>query len=196
VQRRQHQAEADQDAPEVVPGLAAAPPQDHPGQHQDRRQHRHVERQRLHHQAGAYVGAQHDGQRRRQLHQAARRKRRQHQSRGRRTLQRHGHRRTGPERPQAVAQRAGQEVPQLRSEGALNAGLHHVHAPHQEGGEAGQLEDDQTRVDGVGPPSPNRASGDATGRVASPARRREACRGEGQSRGHGFDDPCGVFAAR
>src|SRR6202021_286603 len=55
-------------------------------------------------------------------------------------LQDRGHTQAGGEGGQPVVQSAAQPAPQFWAEGALDAGLHHVHAPQQQRDGAGQVE--------------------------------------------------------
>ena len=74
VQRHEHEAEADRDAPEVARAGRAAPAEHQDaGQHQDRRRLGDVEGQQLHDQRGADIGAEHGRERGDQIDQARRR---------------------------------------------------------------------------------------------------------------------------
>ncbi len=138
-QRQQHQAETDEHAAEVVAAGARVPPEHQKAdQDQRRRDQHHVERQHLHDQRGADIGAEHHRERRHEIDQAAGGEARGHQPGGGRALQYGGDAEAGEKGAQAVAQRAAENRAQLRSEGALDAALHHVRAPQQQRDGAGE----------------------------------------------------------
>ena len=75
VQRQQHQAEADQDAADVLdPRARAGAEGDEAEDEQNRRDRGDVERQHLDDQRGADIGAEHDGERRHQRRPGLRRR--------------------------------------------------------------------------------------------------------------------------
>jgi hypothetical protein len=75
MQRQQHQAEANQDAADVLDARAGpAAERDQAENEQHGRDGGDIERQDLHDQRGADIGAEHDGKRRHQADQALRRK--------------------------------------------------------------------------------------------------------------------------
>ena len=152
VQGGQHQAQADQHPAEVVGRVPGAAEEDDAAEHEERREGRDVEGQKLDHQGGADIGAQHHSQRRRQFDQPGAGEGGQHQGRGRRALQGDGDRRPCARGLDPIGERAPQECAQSRAECPLHAGLHHVHAPQEQGGEAGQVEDYERQRDGAAPP--------------------------------------------
>ena len=133
-------------------GLAAAGGTAPPRPDQQRREGGDVEGEQLDHQGRADVGAQHDRQRCGERDETAGRERGEHQRGGGGALQGERDRRAGARRLEAVGERACQEGAKPRAERPLHAGLHHVHAPEQQGGEAGQVEDDEAKGDGRRPP--------------------------------------------
>ena len=142
VQSEQRQAEADGDAAERLGQAAAAGAEsDQPDDEQHRRDRRDVERQQLHDQRGADIGAEHDGERGHQADDAIGGERGGHQpGRGAR-LQQRGHTETGAEGGEAIAQRLTEEAAQVRPERAQHAAQDHVQAPQQQRHAAHQVKE-------------------------------------------------------
>ena len=129
VQSHQHQTKSDQHAAEVTRASRRAAEHQHPDQDQRRRNLGDVERQHLHDERGADIGAEHDGKSRHQVDEAAGRKAGDHKARCRATLQQGGHTDPGKEGLEAVAERAAQEAP-ICPKSPLHAGLDHW-TPHR-----------------------------------------------------------------
>ncbi len=141
LQREQHQPEPDKDPAEIAGArLQALAEQDDADQHEERRDPPHVERHDLHDQGRAEIGAEHDRERRHQIHQPAGGKARRHQPGRGAALQYRGDAEPGEERAPAVAEGASEQAPQIGSEGALDAALHHVQAPQQQRNRAGEID--------------------------------------------------------
>lgn len=124
VQRREHQAEADEHAAEIVrPARRLAP--EHQDAHQDerRRDGADVERQHLDDQRGADVGAEHHRQRRHQRDQAVGAEAGHHQAGRRAALQGGGNAEAGQKGATAMAQRLAEDGAQVGAEGALHPRL-------------------------------------------------------------------------
>ena len=117
------------------------------GEQPDHQQHRgggiDIEGQHLDDERRPDIGAQHDGQRRRQGEQAAGGEGGRHQSGGGAALQDRGHHHAETEGAEAVAQGLAQEVAQIGAEGAQDPALDHMQAPEQQGNAAHQVKDDQ-----------------------------------------------------
>jgi hypothetical protein len=88
-----------------------------------------VERQDLHDQGRAEIGAEHDRERRHQIDQPAGGKTRRHQPGRGAALQDRRDAEPGEERAPAVAEGAPEKAPQIGAESALDAALHHVQTP-------------------------------------------------------------------
>jgi hypothetical protein len=146
LQREEHQPETDRHPADVTRARSkAAAEQDDADQHEQRRDPADVEGQQLHDQGRADIGAQHDRQGRNQIDHAAGSKARRHQPGCGTALQDSGDPETGKKGSDAVSEGAAQKPPQLRTEGSLNAALHHVHAPEQEGDPASEIDQGQGR---------------------------------------------------
>ncbi|MNS71107.1 hypothetical protein D3C72_1044640 [compost metagenome] len=153
MQGQQQQPQTDE-YPAQVARAAGRVTAKHPdaGKNKNRGKRGQVERQQLHDQRGADVGAQHRGQCRHQAHHAARREAGNHQARGRAALQGGGNAQARRESTQAGAQGSAQRGAQGGAEGALDTGLDHVHAPEEQGDVAGEVKQgDKTRHPGVFP---------------------------------------------
>ncbi len=141
LQGEQHQPKPDRDPAEIMrPRLPAVAEQDDPDQHETRRRQADIEGQELHDQRGAEIGAEHDGERRHQIDEPARGEARRHQPGRGAALQYRGDAEPGEERAPAVAEGASEQAPQIGSEGALDAALHHVQAPQQQRNRAGEID--------------------------------------------------------
>ena len=81
-----------------------------------------------------------------QIDQPAGGEARRHQPGRGAALQDRGDAKPGEKGAEPVAEGAPQHAPQMGSEGALDAGLHHMHAPHQERDRAGQIDEGEGRV--------------------------------------------------
>ena len=99
----------------------------------------HVEGQDLDDQRGADVGAEHDGERRDQVDEAAGGEAGDHQAGGGAALQDGGDADARPARPGTGCAARRRVVAQPGAECALHAGLDHVDAPQQQGDGAGEV---------------------------------------------------------
>ena len=141
VQRQQHQPEADRDAAEILDARTRTVAEGEQADDEQHRRHRgDVERQHLHDQRGADIGAEHDGKRRHQRDQAFGGKRTRDQRGRRAALQQRGEAEPGGKRREAVVQRLRQQPPQVRAERAQDAAVDHVQAPQQQRHAAHQVE--------------------------------------------------------
>ena len=146
-ERNQDQPKADPDAPEIVgAGDAAAAEHHHPDQDEERRHPRDVERQHLHDQGRADIGAEHRGEPGYEIDQSAGGEAGNHQPRRGAALQHRGDPQPGEKRLYAVAQRGTEDPPQIRAERALDPALDHVHAPEQECDRSGEVDQSQGSV--------------------------------------------------
>ncbi|KAG0947183.1 hypothetical protein G6F31_014233 [Rhizopus arrhizus] len=153
VQRQQQQPQADEH-PAQVAGAAGRIAAEHPHarQDQDRGERGQVEGQQLDDQRGADVGPQHGGQGRHQADDPAGGKAGDHQAGGGAALQGGRDAQAGGEGAQAGAQRLAQRRAQGGPEGALDAGLDHVHAPEKQCDISGEVKQgNKSRHPGVFP---------------------------------------------
>ena len=139
VQGHQHQAKPDQHATEVTRAGRGAAEHQQADQDQRRGNLGDVERQHLHDQRGADIGAEHDGKRGHQIDETAGREAGNHKAGRRAALQDGGDTDPGQKRFEAVAERAAQEAPELCPEGPLHARLDHVDAPEEKRHRAGKV---------------------------------------------------------
>ena len=143
VQGQQHEAEADGDAAEARIGVSADAESDDADDQQDRGGRRYVERQHLHDQGRADIGAQHDGERRNKSDDALGAERSGHQPGRGAALQQRRQAEAGTERGEAIAQRLAEQAAQIGAERAQHAAEHHVQAPQQQRHAAHQIKQDQ-----------------------------------------------------
>ena len=145
MQRQQHQAEPDKDAADVLD--ARARPAAEGDQADDEQHGRHggdVERQDLHDQRGADIGAEHDGERGHQADEPLRGERTGDQRRRGAALEQGGQTEAGAKGGEAVAQGLRQQQAQIGSERAQDPAVDHMQAPQQQRDAAHQVEKNQT----------------------------------------------------
>ena len=104
----------------------------HADQDEERRHPRDVERQYLHDQCRADIGAEHCGKPGDEIDQAAGGKTGDHQPGRGTALQYRRDPQAGEERLEAVPECGPKNPPQVRSERALNPALDHMHAPKKQ----------------------------------------------------------------
>jgi hypothetical protein len=142
MQRQKRQAEPDGDAAERLGEAAAAGAEgDEPDDEQRRRDCGNIERQELHDQRGADIGAEHDGERGHQADHAVGGERGGHQAGRGARLQQRGQAEAGGEGGEAVAQRLAQGTAQVRPERAQHAAQDHMQAPQQQRHAAHQVKE-------------------------------------------------------
>jgi len=140
LQGKEHQPEAYRHTAEIArPACEAAAKQNDADQHKQRGDACDVERQQLHDQRGADIGSEHDRERRHQIDQPAGSKARRHEPGRGAALQYRGDAEAGQESGKPTAKRASEKPAQMRAEAALDAALHHMHAPQQQGDRAGKI---------------------------------------------------------
>ena len=131
-QGQQHQAQPDQHPANTAQrGGRARNEQHHANEDEEGRQPRQVAREGHGHQAGANVRTQHDGQRRRQVHQALADKGRHDQRRGCAGLHHRRDAYAGDHRRKPVADTVRQDVAQIGAEHPQDAGADQVRPPDQ-----------------------------------------------------------------
>ena len=145
-ERDQHQAKAYRHAPEIAGAGRACAKRDHADEKQQRRERGDVEGQDLHDQRRADVCAEHRGERRNQRDKPACGEGRNHERGRRAALEDRRDAKTRRESLQPSAKSPRQDSPELAAERALNAALHHVNAPEQQGDSAGKIEKSQSSV--------------------------------------------------
>jgi hypothetical protein len=99
---------------------------------QDRRDLGDVEREHLHDQRGANIGAEHDRKRRHQADEALGREGTGDQRGGRAALEQRREPKAGGKGGETIVKRLGEQLPQVRPEGAQNPAVDHVQAPQQQ----------------------------------------------------------------
>ena len=145
MQRQQHQAEPDKDAADVLDARARpAAEGDQADDEQYGRDGGDVERQDLHDQRGADIGAEHDGERGDEADEPLRRKRARDQRRRGAALEQGSQTKAGAKGGEAVAQGLCQQQAQIRSERAQDPAVDHMQAPQQQRDAAHQVEKNQT----------------------------------------------------
>ncbi len=133
MQRQQHQPEPDKDPADVLDARAWPAAERHQADdEQDRRDGCDIERQDLHDQRGADIGAEHDGERRHQADEAFRGERTRDQRRRRTALEQRRQAKAGRKGGEAVAQAFRQQRAQVGTERAQDAAVDHVQAPQQQ----------------------------------------------------------------
>ncbi|KAG9578388.1 hypothetical protein KCV01_g16593, partial [Aureobasidium melanogenum] len=152
VQREQHEAEADGDAPQVLVARVVAAPMDRkPQQHEHGRDDRDVERHHLDDQRRTDIGAEHHGQPRREAEEAAGGERTGHQAGGGAALQDGREADAEGERRRAVREVASQPTAQRAAVATQHAAGDHVRAPQQQGHVAGDVEQCEGALHGPSP---------------------------------------------
>jgi hypothetical protein len=145
MQREQHQAEADRDPAEVLdPGAWPAAECDEADNEQHRRHRCDIERQHLHDQRGADIGAEHDRKRRHQADDLLGGEGTGDQGSRGRALEQGGQAEAGAERGEPVAERPRQQQPQIGPEGPQDPAMDHVQAPQQERDAPHQIKQNKT----------------------------------------------------
>jgi len=145
--RDQHQTQPDPDPAEIArTGDPAAPEHEHADQDEQERNLGYIERQHLDDQRSANVGAQHDRQGGHKVDKTSCGECGNHQSCGGAALKYRCYAQPGQEAFEPVAERIAQDTPELRSEGARDAGLHHVHAPNQQRNRTSEIDEGQSCI--------------------------------------------------
>jgi hypothetical protein len=152
-ERDQHQAKADRHASEIAGAGRAGPKRNHADKQEERRKGGDVEGQHLHDQRRADVCAEHRGQRRNQRDKPACGEGRNHERGRGAALKDSRDAKTRRESLQPSAKSPRQDSPELAAERALNAALHHVNAPEQQGDRAGKIDKSQSSVHRLACPS-------------------------------------------
>ena len=141
VQRQQHQPEPDRDAADILDARARPGAEgDQADDEQDGGDGGDFERQDLHDQRGADIGAEHDGKRRHQADQAFRRERARDQRRRGAALEQRRQTEAGRKGGEAVVEPLRQQQAQVRAERAQDSAVDHVQAPQQQRNATHQVE--------------------------------------------------------
>jgi hypothetical protein len=131
-QRHEHEANPNDDAPDILAAAAGGPAEGQDSrQHQRRADERHVEGEQLRQERRADVGAQHHGQRGGQRNDAGGGERGSQQSGGGTALQQGGDPQAGEKSAPAAVEIASQPPPQNRTESTLHPRAHHMRTPEE-----------------------------------------------------------------
>ena len=149
----QHEPQSNRHASEIASAGRACAKRDHADEKEQRRERGDVEGQHLHDQRRADVCAEHRGERWNQRDKPACGEGRNHERGRSAALKDRRDAKTRRERLQPAAKSPRQDSPELAAERALNAALHHVNAPEQQGDRAGKIEKSQGPVHRLAHPS-------------------------------------------
>ena len=152
-ERDQHEPQPNRDASEVASASRARPERDDADKQEERRELGDVEGKELHDQRRADVCAEHRGERWNQRDKPACGEGRNHERGCRAALKNRRDAKARGESLQPSAKSPRQDSPEFAAERALNAALHHVHAPEQQGDRAGKIEKSQGSVHRLAHPS-------------------------------------------
>jgi len=141
MERQQHQAQADRDAPEILEAGARPAAEGNQTQNKkDRRNGCYIEREHLNNQRGADIGAQHDRKRRHRTDETVGSEGTRHKGSRSAALEQRCQSDSGGKGAQAVVEGFSEPQPEVRAESAQNPAVDHMQAPQQQCHAAHQIE--------------------------------------------------------